>query len=190
MVACALSLQLGVRSGLRHSAQNASAKQTTVRRQLSFTMQNTLTLHRPAACATKPVAPRASRQPQFQGAPEQPNGRTFIGLLTAFRESGGTAPGDVVARLLAEYQCSKIETLASLVAQKRGFNFEWRGCCWFPMFQFELSDWSLKSGPHQVCETLPRESSGWTIAIWFASPNLRLRGQTPADMLETDLGGA
>ncbi|MEY4346176.1 MAG: hypothetical protein RL032_2008 [Pseudomonadota bacterium] len=150
-------------------------------------MQNTLTLHRLASTTTNPTAPRTLRQSQLQGASEQPNGRTFIELLTAFRDSGGTAPGDVVARLLAEYQCSKIETLATLVAQKRVFNFEWRGCCWFPMFQFELSDWSLKSGPHQVCETLPRESSSWTIALWFASPNLRLKGQTPANMLETDL---
>jgi hypothetical protein len=159
------------------------------------TMQTTLTLNRLATktahVSAHPTVDRKAPLPQhaaqLQSATDQPNGRTFIELLTAFRDSGGTAPGEVVGRLLAEYQCAKIESLATLVAQKRVFSFEWRRCRWFPMFQFELSDWSLKSGPYQVCRTLPQESSSWTIAVWFASPNQQLAGQAPANMLETNL---
>jgi len=32
-----------------------------------------------------------------------PNGRGFVTLLEAFRASGGTAPGDTVARLLEDH---------------------------------------------------------------------------------------
>jgi hypothetical protein len=150
-------------------------------------MQTTLTLNRLTPKLARAPTPAAPLQAPRLANTDQPNGRTFIELLTAFRDSGGTASGEVVGRLLAEYQCAKIETLATLVAQKRVFCFDWRGCRWFPMFQFELSDWSLKEGPHRVCATLPQESSNWTMAVWFASPNQQLEGQVPANMLDTNL---
>ena len=156
-------------------------------------MQNTLSLTRENSKSFGETASRGRRLSQVQTGTHtldtlvQPNGRTFIELLTAFRDSGGTAPGEVVGRLLAEYQCSRIVSLATLMEQRRVLSFDWRGCRWFPMFQFELSDWSLKSGPHQVCKALPQESSSWTIAIWFATPNTRLEGHIPANMIDTDL---
>jgi hypothetical protein len=158
-------------------------------------MPSTLSLTRLTPRTAKALMPAVNDQKTApvqrgvlcQDTPNQPNGRTFIRLLTAFRDSGGTAPGDVVGRLLAEYQCSRTVSLSTLIEQHRVFSFEWRGCRWFPMFQFELSDWSLKSGPYQVWKTLPPEMVSWAIAVWFATPNWRLEGHIPANLLDTDL---
>lgn len=39
---------------------------------------------------------------QFVADCEAPSGRGFIALLEAFRASGGTAPGEIMGRLLEE----------------------------------------------------------------------------------------
>lgn len=45
------------------------------------------------------------RLPQASGSDvDLPGGRGFVALLEAFRATGGTAPGDLVARLLVEPQ--------------------------------------------------------------------------------------
>jgi len=158
-------------------------------------MHTTLSLARAAPQMRMPTAftsnddeeSPSQRGDQPQGAISQPSSRAFIELLTAFRDSGGTAPGEVVGRLLAEYQYSRVVSLATLIEQNRVFSFEWRACRWFPMFQFELSDWSLKSGPQRVCNALQVKSSSWAIAVWFATPNERLEGCRPANLLETNL---
>ena len=131
--------------------------------------------------------PLTLHQPLTQVAIDQPNSRNFIGLLTAFRDSGGTAPGDIVRRLLAEYQREQFNELEARIKAREVLGFEWRGCIWFPMFQFDLSDWSLKPGVGQVCKALPNGASNWAVAIWFATSNAMLHDQMPANVLKTNL---
>ena len=158
-------------------------------------MQSTLSLSRAATKSIRPALrqercealPMATHQPWTQAAIDQPNSRNFIGLLTAFRDSGGTAPSDVIRRLLAEYQGEPPNGLDARIKKRELFGFEWRGCLWFPMFQFELSDWSLKPGVGQVCKALPNGASNWAVAIWFVTSNAMLNDQMPANMLATNL---
>lgn len=41
-----------------------------------------------------------------------PSGPVFVSLLEAFHASGGTAPGDILAHLLADHQAGDLGSLA------------------------------------------------------------------------------
>jgi hypothetical protein len=116
-----------------------------------------------------------------------PGGRSFIALLEAFRATGGTAPGDIVGRLLEEHQAGGLGSLARLIYSGQVFGFEWRASLWIPMFQFDVDDLALKAGAQQVRAELPSLWPGWTVAAWFAQPHALLRGHSPVDMLDVDL---
>jgi hypothetical protein len=112
-----------------------------------------------------------------------PSAHGFVALLEAFRATGGTAPGDIVGRLLEEHQAGNAVSLAKLIYTGQVFGFEWRASLWIPMFQFDADDLRLKAAPQHVRAALPSEWSGWAVAAWFATPNAHLDGCCPADML-------
>jgi hypothetical protein len=116
-----------------------------------------------------------------------PSGAGFVELLEAFRTTGGTAPGDIVGRLLEDPHFGNAVSLAKLIHTGRAFGFEWRDSQWIPMFQFDANDLDLKASAQRVRAELPSPWSGWNVATWFASPNARLDGRSPADSLESDL---
>ncbi len=55
------------------------------------------------------------------------------------------------------------------------------------MFQFDADDLALKVGAQRVRAQLPSPWSGWTVASWFATPNARLDGRSPVDMIDSRL---
>ena len=116
-----------------------------------------------------------------------PSGPGFVALLEAFRATGGTAPREIVSRLLEEHRVGNAVGLAKLIDTRQVFGFEWRAGFWIPMFQFDADDLALKAGAQQVCAELPAPWSGWSLASWFATSNPRLGGRVPADMLDLDL---
>jgi hypothetical protein len=118
---------------------------------------------------------------------EVPSGRGFVALLEAFRATGGTAPGEIVGRLLEEHQVGNAVSLAKLIHTGQAFGFEWRDSLWIPMFQFDANDLGLKASAQGVRAELPSLWSGWRVASWFAAPNVRLDGSSPADRLDSDL---
>jgi len=118
---------------------------------------------------------------------EAPSGRGFIALLEAFRATGGTAPGEIVGRLLGEHKVGHAVSLAKLICTGQAFGFEWRACLWIPMFQFDVDDLTLQAGAQRARAELPSLWSGWALASWFAAANERLDGLSPADMLDSNL---
>jgi hypothetical protein len=120
------------------------------------------------------------------GAGPRPSGGGFIALLEAFRASGGTAPGDIVGRLVEEHHVGDAISLAQLIHSGRAFGFSWRASLWIPMFQFDSDDLSLNPAVQQVRAGLPPPWSGWDVATWFATPNLRLNGQCPVHRVNLD----
>ncbi len=119
--------------------------------------------------------------------PVTPSGPGFVSLLGAFRASGGTAPGDIVARLLADHQTGEAISLAKLVHCGQVFGFEWRASLWIPMFQFHAADLTVATAAQVVRAELPGIWSGWTVATWFATPNAWLNGHRPVDRMESDV---
>ncbi|MCV2359119.1 hypothetical protein LNV08_09035 [Paucibacter sp. TC2R-5] len=118
---------------------------------------------------------------------EVPSGRGFIALLEAFRATGGTAPAEIVARLLEEHQPGPATSLAQRIYTGQVFGFEWRASLWIPMFQFEANDLALNAAAQAVRAELPTVWSGWALAAWFAAANAQLEGHSPVDMLRSDL---
>jgi hypothetical protein len=120
-----------------------------------------------------------------------PSGRGFVALLEAFRATGGTAPVDIVGRLLEERLleenkvCNAV-SLSKLIHTGQAFGFEWRDSLWIPMFQFRANNLALKASAQGVRAELPPLWSGWNVAAWFAAPNARLDGRNPADRLDAD----
>ena len=125
-------------------------------------------------------------QPRVGAGLDLPSGRGFIALLEAFRASGGTAPGEVVGRLLEEHQLGEAVSLAKLIHSGQAFGFEWRKSLWIPMFQFYARDLVLKASAQSVRAELPSLWSGWRVATWFGTPNEGLHGTRPADQLHPD----
>jgi hypothetical protein len=117
--------------------------------------------------------------------PDRPSGPGFIALLEAFRATGGTVPGEIVARLLQEYQAGTAVSLARLVHSGKVFGFEWRGSVWIPMFQFDADDLRLNADAQRVRAELPPTWSGWRLACWFAGPSAWLEGRCPVDLLHS-----
>ena len=112
-----------------------------------------------------------------------PSSRGFVALLEAFRATGGTAPGPIVAQLLEDRRTGPAVSLAKLVHSGQVFGFEWRSSLWLPMFQFEADDLAVKHGPQRVRAELPALWSGWTLAVWFATPHPLLSDLRPVDAL-------
>ena len=54
------------------------------------------------------------------------------------------------------------------------------------MFQFDVDDLTMKTGPQRVRAELPSLRSGWMQPSWFASPNFWLGCRSFADSLESD----
>ncbi|MEO8281179.1 MAG: hypothetical protein ABI564_15880 [Ideonella sp.] len=117
---------------------------------------------------------------------DTPSSCGFVTLLEAFRGSGGTAPGDIVGRLLAEHYAVEAVSLAKLVHSGQVFGFEWRGSLWIPMFQFNADDLSIASASQAVRAELPEAWSGWRVATWFATPHSELANRRPVDLLASD----
>ncbi|MEO8153677.1 MAG: antitoxin Xre/MbcA/ParS toxin-binding domain-containing protein [Rhizobacter sp.] len=117
-----------------------------------------------------------------------PSSQGFIALLVAYRATGGTTPGDELARLLGEHQRGDFASLAGHIASHEIFGFEWRSTLWIPMFQFDLRDLAIKPGSRQVLAELAKVFDGWGVAAWFAQPNSWLNGRSPVDLVDSQLG--
>jgi hypothetical protein len=114
------------------------------------------------------------------------SGPGFVSLLEAFRASGGTAPADIVSRLLEDHPAGETASLTKLVHTKQVFGFEWRSKLWIPMFQFNSDDLCVAAAPQAIRSELPELWSGWILAGWFALPNVQLGGRRPVDWLAGD----
>ncbi len=121
------------------------------------------------------------------GVGAQPSSAGFVAMLAAYRDTGGTARADDLARLLQDRQHGGYVSLARLLAHGKVFSFEWRGSRWVPMFQFDLNDLSVRPGLQQVLVELSGEFDDWSLAAWFAEPNSWLDDQRPVDLIATDL---
>lgn len=129
----------------------------------------------------------ASRMPPQ--ASTEPCDHDFAMLRKAYRASGGIARGDDLARFLSEHHSGDFVSLAMLILEGDLFAFQWQQTFWVPMFQFDLSDLSVKPNPNagQVLTELAGEFDGWALALWFAEPNHWLQGARPVDVLNANL---
>lgn len=134
-----------------------------------------------AARGTSPPKQRPAAIGQF------PTDAGLAAMRTAYRETGGVACGDDLTRLASVYPHLEVAYLARRVVAGEVFGFDWRHSLWIPMFQFDLHDLSIRTGPRRVIEILAPALDGWTMAAWFIRANARLNERRPVDLLGSDL---
>jgi hypothetical protein len=118
---------------------------------------------------------------------DEPSSNGFMNMLWAYRETGGTARGDDLSRLLQSRPNGGYLSLSRLIVTRKVFSFKWRSTYWVPMFQFDLSDLSVRPGPQQVLAELSDEYDDWSLAVWFTRPHRELHGAKPVDLMNTGL---
>ena len=118
-----------------------------------------------------------------------PSAHGFDAMRDAFRSTGGMANGDDLARLLEDRRIGDFITLARLIVSEQIFAVGWRNTCWVPMFQFDMHNLSIKSGPRQVIAELSVVYDDWNVAAWFVRGNARIDACRPVDRLRADLPG-
>ena len=116
-----------------------------------------------------------------------PNLAHFQSLRVAYRQTGGVARGDDLARLLEDRKLGACVNLAKLIVGRGVFAFKWQDELWIPMFQFDLRDLSLKMAHRPVLAELAPVFDNWALADWFAKPNAWLRDRSPVNVLGSNL---
>jgi Protein of unknown function (DUF2384) len=110
----------------------------------------------------------------------------FRSIDTACRATGGLASSDDLATLFESRGVGDFMALARMVGANDVFGFSWSDTFWIPLFQFDLSDLSLKRTPQKARTELGRNFDDWELATWFTSPNVWLQNRAPVDLLDSD----
>ncbi len=110
----------------------------------------------------------------------------FMAMQDTYRELGGLARVQEVFTIYKTRHGRDIASLARCIAKREVLSFDWRSQVWIPLFQFDGSDMTLRSGFAAVLASLNPDYGPWSIAMWFAKPNAWLQGATPASVLHRD----
>jgi hypothetical protein len=106
----------------------------------------------------------------------------FIGLLSAYRASGGLAAEAEVRNRMRRLEASERPSLQQRIEEREFLYFHWNEKVWLPWFQFtaEFDPSALVSG---VLVELGDVFDGWELAHWMATPHLELAGKSPLQLL-------
>ena len=104
----------------------------------------------------------------------------------AYARRGGWTSGDDVARLLRRRFEQPVSTLARWIVARRIVSFDCHGQTLVPLFQFDLADMSPRPGVLEVVAQLTDTLDDLALALWFATANAWLDGETPVDAIATD----
>jgi hypothetical protein len=107
-------------------------------------------------------------------------------MQKGFTCSGGLVSGDTLAAMLRPHCDQPISSVARRIVRGELVHLSWHSQILVPLFQFDLSDMSLRNGVRHVIETLAPAHDDWGIATWFAEPSVWLDGQRPADVVGRD----
>jgi hypothetical protein len=143
-------------------------------------------MHHPFAQAANTHAFTAVRPKAGGGLPGNENDHAFIGMLEAYRSSGGLARAQEVFTLFKSRSDLDVVTLARWMAQRAVLSLEWHDDVWLPLFQFERQHMGLKPALEPVLAVLNPVLSPWELAHWCAQPHRWLNGDSPADTLDLD----
>lgn len=106
-------------------------------------------------------------------------------LVAACRGAGGLVRGDDLAQLLEDRGDGNIVALARQIVAGEVIAFEWHGCVWIPLFQFEAEGLGVRRSLQPVLAELGPHYDGAGLAAWFVEPNGWLDEARPIDLLES-----
>lgn len=130
---------------------------------------------------TAPIAPAAN----WHGAALalRVDDDRFLGLLAAYRTSGGLATGHEIA---ARRPRTGLSELARAIAAREVIGMEWGGQRWLPFFQFERGDVAVRAPVRLLVGELAGLLDDGDLAQWFVQPNGWLDGAQPLHLLDSD----
>jgi hypothetical protein len=111
----------------------------------------------------------------------------FIGMLDAYRRSGGLARLQELANLGGNGTSVDLAKLATCISRRELICFEWQSYAWLPLFQFDLNDMSLRPQLQPIVIQLSCVYNPWEVAFWFTEPKPWLSDRAPADTGTADL---
>jgi hypothetical protein len=112
--------------------------------------------------------------------------RQFLVMQHAFHLTGGMVSGDEMARLLRRHSDQPISMLARWIVAREAVSFEWKSQTLLPLFQFDLSNMSLRPSVTAIVRELADVFDDLPLALWFAEPNAWLADSSPVDVVAVD----
>jgi Protein of unknown function (DUF2384) len=112
--------------------------------------------------------------------------RAFVGLLNAYRSSGGVAPAEELLASFRHRGGPDVATLARWIVARQVIGFAWQARTWLPLFQFDLRGMAPRGELGQVFAELNAVCDECELASWFAMPNPALDGRSPVQVLQAD----
>jgi hypothetical protein len=108
----------------------------------------------------------------------------FTDLLSGCRPSGGLArDNEIAARVVARHPGGFV-WLARHIASRELLFFAWRDALWFPVFQFDRTDMSLRHSVARVSAELTGWTDDWERVHWFVRPHCALVHRTPIELVD------
>lgn len=112
--------------------------------------------------------------------------RQFLVMESAYRSTGGLVSGDQLARLMRRRSQQPISMLARLIVSREVLSFEWQSQTMLPLFQFDLSTMGLRPNVNEIVRELSDVFDDWSLALWFAEPNMWLANSAPVQVIEVN----
>jgi hypothetical protein len=105
-------------------------------------------------------------------------------MLRAYRRTGGLAREAEILQRAGDCRAPgwRLDSISGTLVC-----FEWADRFWFPRFQFDSADMSIRPGPAKVIAELASTFDGWSLAAWFAEPNLWIGDARPVDLIDASL---
>lgn len=145
---------------------------------------------RPRFSVTRDLGVQYAYTPQncpYQRELERRADDQFMGMLEAFRGTGGLARKEEVEAHFKAHNGPNADMLELWIFRRRVICFNWQSQAWLPWFQFN----SFTLEPHAQLQALFEELADvyepLEMADWFAQPNPWLADRAPVDTLLNDL---
>ena len=113
----------------------------------------------------------------------------FVGMLEAFRSSGGLVPLAEVVQWFRAHQGPGGAALQEWISRRMVLSLHWQAQWWLPWFQFNRTSCTPHVQLYTVLSELNAVHAPWEACRWFTLPNPWLGDRRPVDMLLHDLSG-
>lgn len=109
----------------------------------------------------------------------------FNDLRCRYRSAGGLARDSEIAPRVGNRHPLGITSLLRRVARRELVFFYWHDTLWFPIFQFNWADMSIRPDVARVTAELTDWTDDWERTDWFVHPHCALEHRTPLSLLDS-----
>lgn len=123
---------------------------------------------------------------RIQPLPRRIEDHQYKQMEAAFARTGGLASRKTVERLLHRHAQRPLIDSVGNIADRSVLTFQWNTQTLIPLFQFNMTNMSLRVEVDRVVRELVAVFDDWDTALWFAQPNSWLQSIAPVDAIQHD----